>query len=250
MVLKLFRLFLIGFVLLGISNAHAEEKIKVVAFAGIPWSSLSSAQRSDGIVPRFWQEVEQRSGLSIDLEIQPYKRMIYSLENAQADMAIFFRSAKSEKIADPVLKIISLPTVVISNQKGVHHTYQDLEKMKIALKKGVMYEPNFDRNNKIAKVSSDDYDTAVKLMAAGRVDAAVGSQVSLAFHMAVQKLEKNLFSYPFILKNNDVYLQISKKTTLPMDMRRRVIEAVTKLAQDDYYQILIDQAVYYGKTGH
>lgn len=230
-------------------SALSAEPIRAVMFAGMPWVSLTENQQ-DGIVPKFWQKVIETSGLNIELQVQPYKRMIRSLESGAADVAIFFRSPLSEKIAEPVVEITYLPTVVISNHKGKHHSYDDLKKLKIAVKRGVAYQPDFDHDPSIEKVQTNGYGEAIGMMVRKRVDAVVGSQVSLAYHMASQKQDPMKYSYPYILKNNHVYLQIAKKSNLRVSDRQKLIEAVEKLVVEDTYQKLIDDAVYFAFSNH
>ena len=206
----------LGFVFLffGLINPVSAEKnnaINVAIFKGTPWSNLGTEKTGDGIVPIFWKEIAKRSGLKLNLHIQPYKRMINSLKAGTDDVAIFFRSSKSEAVAEPVKKIITLPTVVISKEAGKTHSYDDLASHIIAVKKGVFYEPVFDNDQSINKIHARNYSSVIDLLLYERATAAVGSKVSLAFHLAQKKQKVEDFSKPYVLKNNEVYFHISKK---------------------------------------
>lgn len=228
-------------------QSYAQEPIKAVAFTGTPWFDLSDQHQGQGIVPQYFKALSERSGLSIYLKAQPYPRMIHNLEAGNADVAIFFRSAKSESVAIPAQKITTLSTVVIANTPNMFLQYNDLRNYKIAVKRGVFYDPQFDLDMDLDKVSVGNYAESVHLFSLGRVGAVVGSKVSLDFHFAREKHFARNVSHPLILRQKDVYFQFAKKSALSQEIREKLLETLNEMVNEGLYEKLIEEAIQFSK---
>lgn len=226
--------------------AEPQETVRVGIFAGVPWAtdySIDGGEKTEGVVPRFWKEVSARSGLKLKTFIVPYKRMLSMLDAGGVDYAIFFRSEKSEQRFVPLLQLTELQTIILTDQKGKEITFEDLYDYRIAGKHGVLYGTRFDNDQKLKKYTAKSYSNVVKMLEEDRVNAIIGSAVSLKYHLKRSKINVTDLSKPFVLKVNRVFLHASKSNNLPASTRDRLLQTISELVQENYYRRMINNSI-------
>lgn len=221
--------------------ATASAQIRALSFSGEPWAVASDG--SKGVIPRFYELLAKNSGLDIQVDIVPYKRMLVMLDSGDGDIAIFFKSRKSVKVADPLVLLTTLNTVVFP-RRGLQLTrYEDLSNLTIGVKGGVAIQPRFDEDRQLRKKQFNSYYQAAQLLMHDRVDAVTGSEGSLRYNFAKTGYVPDPNDKALALFSREVWLQTSKAHSLAPDIVTRLATETEQLASSDRYRHILDKII-------
>lgn len=143
-----------------------------------PWGDASSITHP-GIHVELLREIAARTGHTIEIRIEPYARVIACLRTGRADLTLTAWSDARADYAEQGATALELGFGVIGRAGRPLESYDQLYGLRIATVRGLLLEHAFDKDPKLDRVLVADYRAGLRLLRAGRVDAVVGSFLSL-----------------------------------------------------------------------
>jgi polar amino acid transport system substrate-binding protein len=157
--------------------------------------------------------IAEHSGLCINKRLLPYARVRASLEQGGHDGGIMFRSEDLDSKTQAVAHIRSLAVVVIPKHGVSIDTYGDLTGLQIGKTRSTRLNSRFDTDTTLRKYKLNNYEQAVKMIAAGRLDAVAGSQLVLSYQLnKLDAFEKVDIKGSYVLGYQEQWLQLSDQS--------------------------------------
>ncbi|MCB2184262.1 MAG: transporter substrate-binding domain-containing protein [Desulfobulbaceae bacterium] len=203
-------------------------ELTAAIFEIAPWGYRDDNGKVAGIEYEIISAIAKELGQPIDIQLLPYNRMIRHLETGAADFAIFYRSEKSEKAGEPLVKWGDLDIIVIGRSGTDIKTYDDLKALSIAVRLGGYFDPQFDSDTTLRKHMVDNYADGIRMLKSGRIDAIVGTAATLYWELQKQGLVSQDFGRPFFLSTAADWLHFSRKSA-NQDAKKKIVQTVETL---------------------
>ncbi|WP_419799187.1 MAG: substrate-binding periplasmic protein [Terasakiella sp.] len=221
---------LVCFYAWGMNDLHAQEKppLRIATLPLPPWGYRTNDHISKGICYEWANAIAKRMERKSENRIVPMARLFKSLEYGKADFSIVLRTPYSEKITVPVVNVgIDFRTVVWP-RKGIKiNSYKDLQNLSLSVARGLKVGGKFEQQENLNIVPSMDYAHSMLLFKAGRVDAVVGTEQSLAYNAVRTGLSTSSdFDTPFELDRLQGWVQASNQYA-----QREGVDELKKAAQ-------------------
>jgi polar amino acid transport system substrate-binding protein len=203
-VFTLILLFFIAF------PAFAQPCLDMHVIQNAPIGYLDSEGNPTGTHWDYLDAIAEHSGLCINKRLLPYARVRASLEQGGHDGGIMFRSEDLDSKIQAAAHIRSLAVVVIP-RKGISiDTYEDLKGLQIGKTRSTRLNSRFDTDTALRKYKLNNYEQAVKMIAAGRLDAVAGSQLVLSYQLnKLDAFDKVDMKGSYVLGHQEQWLQFS-----------------------------------------
>ncbi len=177
----LLRLVIVLVALAASQFASAQAPL-VLAFDDLlPWKTHTGDVYS-GAYTEIVRELAQRVGLPLQVKSCPLKRCLYMLQHGDADIIIgvkdnterqrylhFLQTPYRSSSADKVFFIQKEKRTSIGR-------YEDLRHLRIGVKLGADYFPQFDHDSTLTKDPSKDMEVNFRKLSMGRLDAVIAAE--------------------------------------------------------------------------
>jgi polar amino acid transport system substrate-binding protein len=160
--------------------AGAARPLTAVTMALAPWGVSPPGAPPRGIFVDLMASVAGAGKLCIDNQVVPYSRGLAMIASGQADLVISFRNTLLQSIAVPIGMGVGDAVVVIAAPGVAMTTLADLRGKLVAHVRDVEYD-DFSSDARIRKAAANGVDLCLRMLAAGRVDAVIGSGTALAY---------------------------------------------------------------------
>lgn len=169
------RFLLLASLLFSMSGVGARE-LKFITIDVVPWAWTDSGSGLQlGVFPDIIDEIERRSGHSIEMIFTPFARVDRELETGRQDCTILVRGEPRSQFVEEGEVASSLPIGVIA-RKGVKlASYADLKPLTISVLRGAAMPPKFENDQSLNKEVANDYLTGLRKIAHKRLDAIGGA---------------------------------------------------------------------------
>ncbi|MBU3005341.1 substrate-binding periplasmic protein [Paraglaciecola arctica] len=166
-----------------------------------------------GTSVRYFELLQQQTGLEFNLTPYPYARIVYGIKQGTLDLAVIFKNPQLEGYAD-FIGPISKSKVIVLPQVGMEiNSYNELLPLKqFAVIRSASLSKEFDRDFQGRKLEVRNYQQGIQLLSLKRVDALVGSLVGIEYNVAALGKSMNDFGRPFALSEKEIWLHFSKKS--------------------------------------
>ena len=159
------------------------------------------------------KRVGGREGVTFEIKLYPYPRVLEYLKHGELDLAIIFRNQSVKGHVTYVGRVSLSKVIIISGKGKAIHQYEDLYNIRrVAVIRKVNFESRFDRDSRINKYSVLDYYQSVQLLERGRVDAAVGSQFGLQYAIDTLGINTDGWKQPYVLGHKEWWVHFSRKS--------------------------------------
>lgn len=192
------------------SQAESVEKVQVRTIAIAPYG-IKSDEVLGGIYYEISANIVKEAGFQAEHYISPYARIVHELKVGLTDITIMYRYKELE---DYVTYIAPLPTLknVVIGVKGVSFAnIASLKGKRLAYLRGAKFNQQIDNDKQIDKYFVKDFDQAISMLAAGRVDAVIGP-LDPIINSALTVGKTDFFGPPLIVSERTPWLQISNKS--------------------------------------
>lgn len=149
-----------------------------------PIGYQDSHGNSTGVHWDFLQEISKESGLCIDSELMPFARVWQGLEVGSHDLTVGFASPSRDNKVIKVGLIRELKTIVVGAKGFDIRSYEDLIGLKIGKTRSTKLDNRFDQDALLDITELNDYQQAVDMLFAGRIDALAGSFKAIQYQVA------------------------------------------------------------------
>ncbi len=169
------------------TGSVASEPVQIVTSMVAPWGYRSATGRPDGLLVKLADLLAREAGLPYQQNLRPYPRVLQEISAGRADMAVLFDSPESEKIAEPLGKVLEISIVVIgpAGTPALEDMGQ-LSGQRAGYIRGSKYGSAFDDNRTLIKIPLNTPEQGLAMLLQGRLDVMVISDHTLRF--ALQKM--------------------------------------------------------------
>lgn len=171
-----------------------------------PWGRKTDGT---GIYPEVMDRLTRETGLAIRIEITPLPRTLHDVEAGHCQFTI---TSWTESRADRVVRGTVFAELDYGLLVGVNARIagpEDLAGKTVAWSRGLLIGEPYDSDTRFTKYLVDGYEQAMTMTEAGRVDAAVGSMVTLEA-LAVIHGTAGRFGQRVVLTRVPLVLQLSR----------------------------------------
>ena len=179
----------------------------------------------------------KRSSVAIKPVIMPYNRIWATLENGAHDGGIVWRSKERDSLVDYVGFVWTDYLTALTLKSHDILAYENLQNGRpVGIITSSSVSEVFNNDEKINKESIAQYDNALMMLLAKRVDAVVGNLFAYIYVAKEQNVLDKLSLPGFYMGHREQWLQISKKSknllALPEGKRAKVLAKLTKAMQE------------------
>lgn len=185
----------------------------------VPVCYKDKAGKIVGIDVDIVRELSKRLGLSLDIQLVPWKRVLAGVQqgNADAGMPLFITKDRQKYALYPQVPLHEAVMVAFTNV-GNHITYNgssDLHGKSIGIRRGYSISPEFDQLAKAGKIKVtevNDVQNMIKMIEAGRFDFIIDKRSTVSFYLKQSGVK--LKSIGQMGPAQGAYLAISKATSV------------------------------------
>lgn len=206
------------------------KNLRIVTIESAPFGFVGDDGHPTGMMYEISNLIAQEAGFTYSNAIVPYARTVKEVSNGRADFVVRYGDPELTSNAIQVVRVLSLPTIVVSKPSFELRTLQDLHDKTVAHPRGGWFDDNFERDAAIRTYQTNNYSLALKMLMADRVDAAIGSSVGLYYNAHLLGLSKSQLGKPLVLSVRHFELHFSKQTADDATISA-LRDAVTRLNQ-------------------
>ncbi|MFJ3467458.1 substrate-binding periplasmic protein [Pseudomonas sp. NPDC090201] len=205
-------------VLLGmllIAQGAAAQTLRLVGDAWAPYADVSLL--NDGLSTDLIRTALGRAGYTTEYEQVPWARAIHGVGEGRYDVLInAWYSEDREQIGEFSQEYL-VNRLRFLKRKESTVDYQNLTQLhpySIAVVRSYAYSPAFDNDTNLKKVPVASFSTAVRMLAAGRVELTVEDEYAakVALGREPAEVRDNVEFLPRSLSENGLFILVSLKT--------------------------------------
>jgi ABC-type amino acid transport substrate-binding protein len=219
---------------------ESSHTLSIYTMEQIPYGYITQNGRASGLLFEILDKIILESGLEIQNELVPAKRLELELLSKRTVCTLLADVPNIKgrfDLVEPIgyeFQSGLLPKVGIKLD-----SYSSLKGKILAVPNGIEFYDKFDDDNELSKVTPPKFINAIRMLKAGRVDAIAGSISVLKYIAQREGMFNDDFGEPLIFTRNNIHLVCSKAT----DKRERSIlkRAVINLKLNGTIQKLLDK---------
>jgi len=232
-----FRFFAVTLALF-LSGPVISQSLKIETIPGAPWGFIGDNGKVTGMMYEIGNRIAEEAGFNYTNLVVPYARTAIDVESGRADFVLRFPNDQLMRVALPVAKIVTMPIAVLGPSGTQYHSLSELSGQRIGYIRTSKLVEQFDSNTTMYKYEVNDYEQMAKMLAAGRLDAGIGSISGLYYGTYMAGVRPEQLGVPLIVGYNDFVLFFSRKTARPETITA-LKNAVKKLtASGETHQIV------------
>jgi polar amino acid transport system substrate-binding protein len=200
--------------LLLLTNTAAAEKLRMAGDAWAPYSDVSLLH--GGLATDLITTALGRAGYTLEYEQVPWARAIHGLGEGRYDIVINAWYSDDRTHIGQFSKVYLVNRLRFLKRKGADIDFQSLAQLhpySIAVVRGYAYSPTFDNDTEQKKIPVANFSTAVRMLAASRVELTVEDEYAARFALAREPREvrDNVEFLPRSLSENGLHILVSLK---------------------------------------
>lgn len=182
----------VGLVLLSLGAAHA------AVFAvpeGLPPWGIGPDRPADerGVFVDMAEAIKARSSIPIDIRSVPYARMLQMIKSGEADYAFGVVGPATAEAGKFTVVIAKVPMVAVARKGLSLKTLSDLHGFsEVGFMRGGSCGPAVDADPAVKLVAQDSYESAIRKLAAGRLDAWCSIKPGFIYTLRSLKLDGDM----------------------------------------------------------
>lgn len=203
------------FVFFIISSASQADpiKLKVGIIDLRPWGYIEDG-KIEGLQRDVFQALSEATSIKFDYELLPLKRLQHYITAGKIDMASIF---KREELMPHVELVawVAGETYYLIGPKGLHidsTNLSQIERIGVIIGEETVVQKSLIKKYKLkAKldVAGTSYDTSLKKLRAGRIDALCIAGPGLRAYLSELGMSEDVMKGAFIIESQEGYLQFS-----------------------------------------
>lgn len=199
-------------------HAKALEPIKISTSNVMPWGIEKKSGLHEGLLVKFAYGLATKLDRRVDNRMRPYPRVIMDISLGKCDLAVMYKGAKSEDIAQSLGTVVQADIIAVSLSD--HKPIKDISELageQVAHVRGSVYGPSFDDNEQIIKVPVKDMNQGLRMLLKGHVAALVSADQSIFYGIDVMAIDPARLKRLTTISTATADLYLSKKSSLQGD---------------------------------
>ncbi len=178
-----------------------------------PWGFKDKNGHEDGLLVHFGRELSLESKIGYQNFLQPYPRVIHSLNSGLVDFAVLFDSHASREAAIRVGDVTRVEIIVVAAAGAEpRENIKALEGMNIGYIRGSRYGEEFDDATHFTRIPINTMHQGLAMLLNGRIDAMASADQSLYWAMDKMGVEASKLTKVISIGETTGGLYMSKKS--------------------------------------
>ncbi|MEQ4256652.1 substrate-binding periplasmic protein [Pseudomonas syringae] len=201
-------------VVLLMTQANAAEKLRLVAD---PWPPFTDALLlNGGLATDIVNTALRRAGYTTLYEQVPWARAMLGLSEGRHDVLInaWFSEERTKVGQFSAQYLLNRVRFIKRKESPIGAlTHEQLHKYVIAVVRGYAYTPSFDSDTQLQKVPVQNFSTAIRMLAAERVDLTLEDEYVARYNLAMEpdEVRDRVEFLPGSLSENSLHILVSLK---------------------------------------
>lgn len=201
-------------VVLLMAQANAAEKLRLVAD---PWPPFTDALLlNGGLATDIVNTALRRAGYTTLYEQVPWARAMLGLSEGRHDVLInaWFSEERTKVGQFSAQYLLNRVRFIKRKESPIDAlTHEQLHKYVIAVVRGYAYTPSFDSDTQLQKVHVQNFSTAIRMLAAERVDLTLEDEYVARYNLAMEpdEVRDRVEFLPGSLSENSLHILVSLK---------------------------------------
>lgn len=201
------------------THDHDRGVLRVTFSVWEPFAIEGAERQQHGVDRRIMNEVAKRLDLELQAQACPWRRCLKMLETGDIDImtsiAYTAERATYARFIQPAYSRVT-PVFYYNRTKPVTISgYSDLYGLTLGAVVDSRYFEPFDSDGRLEKVEANSEILLLRMLAAGRVDAIVGSDANADYQIRRAGLGNIIVKAPYRTSNrNDIHLAVSRRSSL------------------------------------
>jgi len=224
--------------------AHTAAAADTLRMAGDAWAPYADTSLlNGGLATDLINTALSRAGYSTEYEQVPWARAVHGLTEGRYDILI------NAWYSDERTRIGQFSATYLTNQlrfikrKGFDVDYKNLAQLHphtVAVVRGYAYSPAFDNDAELKKVPVANFSTAVRMLAAGRVELTVEDEYAARYALSrePQDVQTSVEFLPTSLAENTLHILVSLKNPEHEKIVARFDQEIAAMKADGSYDKL------------
>jgi len=220
----------------------AQDPVTFVTSTVKPWGFQNEAGQLDGLLVHFAEALTREVNLPMRNQLQPYPRVIHSVSNGTADMAVLFDSPMASDIGLCLGQVTDTEILLVVKQGAPQvASLADLSGWRVGYIRGSKYTPAFDQADNFVRIPINTMQQGLAMLLSGRLDAMTSADQTLFYAMDKMGIAPEQIQRLLVLGTTTASLYMSKRSTKQhlIPYYRAALERLTssgQLAQIFYRQ--------------
>lgn len=159
-------------------------------------------------------ELEERSSLTFEIKVVPFKRAVVMTKEGDADFGVFMESTKRNQMAMPIVKLGNATFVIVSLKGSPITRLQDLSGKTLGRILGGTKIKSLSAIEDIHYHHFKTHNDGVKLLTAGRIDALLTADFRVLDAFEQLSLKPTDIARPIPVEDRELWLYWSWKSKL------------------------------------
>ncbi|EKG41068.1 transporter substrate-binding domain-containing protein [Pseudomonas sp. SZ57] len=201
-------------VVLLMAQANAAEKLRLVAD---PWPPFTDALLlNGGLATDIVNTALRRAGYTTLYEQVPWARAMLGLSQGRHDVLInaWFSEERTKVGQFSAQYLLNRVRFIKRKDSPIGTlTHEQLHRYVIAVVRGYAYAPAFDNDTELQKVPVQNFSTAIRMLAAERVDLTLEDEYVARYNLAMEpdEVRDRVEFLPGSLSENSLHILVSLK---------------------------------------
>lgn len=189
--------FLGLFLAAGVHVVRAEPAPATFSIPDVwPWAYESASGEQRGSLIELVNRLSEISGVPVEAELRPLRRVILELRSGDAGFSFLFRSPELDEAAVPVGKVIDVNVLLLALAPSDYPLdLKSLARQRVAYIRGTYLGEAFEYDTDVVKVPVSSVGQAVDLLMMGRISAILASDHNILRTIQLRGLKFRHFRY-------------------------------------------------------
>ncbi len=177
-------------------SAQGPAAYKVLIPNVAPWQ-MENRQEKAGIHVELLRAIETTSRLHFAITPVVYARMAHELKAGATDFAIGVDSPQMNEAGQKIGMVLKTQTIILSSKRLAITDLADLHGKVLGIVRGAWYSDRISADAQINKHVVATIDQGVRMVAAGRIDALIGTKLAIAYAISSGGKPAGTFATPY-----------------------------------------------------
>jgi polar amino acid transport system substrate-binding protein len=195
-----------------LTQCCAAAQLSIDTIAIEPFGYLGADGKPTGMMYDIGKRIAEEAGFTSVIRLAPYARTVVDLEHGIADVVLRFGNDDLPRVAYQVATVLSMRTIIVTRHPAQLRTLDDLHGKTVGMLRGGRFDQRFSADLAIIKHEVSNYQQMLRMLMAGRIDGAIGSDAGLYSAARSLGIEPAALSAPLVLSTQEFMLHVSRKT--------------------------------------
>lgn len=191
------------------------KTLRVAVIDLAPWAQRDEHGRVKGVFIDLARQLEQTSGVALELLVVPYPRAVAMLASNDADMMFSVGSATLERVALPLATLADDDIIMLFRAGERLQSLADLRGKTVGHVRGAEYDAAFSADTSIIKYATRNYEQDVQMLLLKRIDAAIGVRTGLQYAARMLDADRGSLAPALLLRRAQISLYLGRRHADP-----------------------------------